>query len=72
MTSCPKCAGLLISGPIYRDLSMTGGFDPGRFSTTVKREWLEYRCLTCGYKTRTDTLDSKEKKEGVGRCQESR
>ena len=52
---CPKCGGGRAYGPKFiRDNE--GLRDPKYYIT---KEWLEYECTTCGYKSRERCKDAK-------------
>lgn len=50
MIKCPKCSGISISGPVYRD----GSTHPTGMDS------LEYWCNTCGYTSAMPCHDSIE------------
>ena len=52
---CPKCGGGHAYGPKFVE-DKESLRDP-RFYVT--REWLEYECATCGYKSRERCKDAK-------------
>lgn len=49
MNRCPKCSSCNISHPQYRQ--------------TIIGEWLEYRCLYCGYIAKADCHDKNDQEQ---------
>ena len=55
MTTCPKCGGIRISGPVYIRAVCPGG-----------REALRYRCIRCGYSEDQPTVDQRKEEDRRG------